>query len=114
VVMANELKAAGMLVFTRHGTMAKYAAWMRPHYSPIFAVCPNEEVAESLALHWGVYPVVVPFTHRESEPLVGDALKQLLAAQRLRNGDQIVIVSSIATGTTHADAVQMRTIGEAE
>jgi len=114
VVMANELKAAGMLVFTRHGTMAKYAAWMRPHYSPIFAVCPNEEVAESLALCWGVYPVVVPFTHRESEPLVGDALKQLLAARRLQNGDQIVIVSSIATGTTHADAVQMRTIGEAE
>jgi len=114
VVMANDLKAAGMLVFTQHGTMAKYAAWMRPHYSPIFAVCPDAEVAESLALYWGVYPVVVPFTHRESEPLVGAALKQLLAAKRLKDGDQIVIVSSIATGTTHADAVQMRTVGQEE
>ena len=112
VVMANELKAVGMLVFTQHGTMAKYASWMRPHYSAIFAVCPDAEVAESLALCWGVYPVVVPFTHRESEPLVGSALKQLVAAKRLQDGDQIVIVSSIATGTTHADAVQMRTVGQ--
>jgi len=113
VHLANELKAAGMVVFTVHGTMAKTAAWMRPHYSPIFAVCPNADVAESLALHWGVYPVVVPFTHRESEPLIGEVLKQLLQANRLKNGDQIVIISSIAIGETHADAIQMRTIGEA-
>ena len=110
VVMANELKAAGMLVFTMHGTMAKYAAWMRPHYSPIFAVCPNEQVAESLSMHRGVYPVVVPFTHRESEPLIGDALKQLVRANRLQPADQIVIISSIAIGDSHADAIQMRMI----
>ena len=30
VVMANELKAAAILVFTRHGSMARYASWMRP------------------------------------------------------------------------------------
>jgi pyruvate kinase len=108
--MANELKAAGMLVFTMHGTMAKYAAWMRPHYSPIFAVCPDARVAESLSLHRAVYPVVVPFTHRESEPLIGEALKQLIRANRLKPGDQIVIISSIAIGDSHADAIQMRTI----
>ncbi len=34
VVMANELKAAAILVFTRHGHMAHYASWMRPRYSP--------------------------------------------------------------------------------
>ncbi|HEX7860083.1 MAG TPA: pyruvate kinase [Verrucomicrobiae bacterium] len=110
VVMANELKAAGMLVFTLHGTMAKYAGWMRPHYSPIFAVCPDAQVAESLSLNWGVYPVVVPFTHRESEPLIGEAVKVLVQARRLKRGDQIVIISSIATGEQHADAIQMRVI----
>lgn len=112
VVMANELKAAGILVFTLHGTMARYAAWMRPHYSPIFAVCPSEAVAASLALNRAVYPVTVPFTHRESEPLVGEVLRQLLAAGRLKVGDQIVIVSSIAIGENHADAIQMRTVGK--
>jgi pyruvate kinase len=65
VVMANELRAAGMLVFTMHGTMAKYAAWMRPHHSPIFAVCPDMQVAESWSLDLGVYTVGVPFKHSE-------------------------------------------------
>ena len=112
--MANELKSAGMLVFTMHGSMARYAAWLRPQYSPIFAVCPNDRVAASLALCWGVYPVVVPFTHRESEPLIGEAINQLVQQNRVKSGDQIVIVSSIAAGTSHADAIQMRTVGEPE
>ncbi len=34
IVMANELKAAAILVFTRHGHMARYAGWLRPHFSP--------------------------------------------------------------------------------
>src|SRR6185369_3791418 len=45
VVMANELKAAAILVFTRHSGMARYANWMRPHYSPIYAMCESERTA---------------------------------------------------------------------
>jgi pyruvate kinase len=114
VGLANELKAAGILVFTLHGTMARYAAWMRPHQSPIFAVCPSEEVANSLSLAFAVYPVVLPFIHRESEPLIGDAIEHLLATKRLRRGDNVVIVSSIAAGEGHVDAIQMRTVGSEE
>jgi pyruvate kinase len=110
VVMANEVRAPGLLVFTVHGTMARYAAWMRPHHSEIFAVCPNEEVAASMALNWGIYPVVLPFTHRESEPLIGEALRKLVESKRLNRGDGVVIVSSIAAGEGHADAIQMRTV----
>ncbi len=110
VVMANEVRAPGLLVFTVHGTMARYAAWMRPHYSEIFAVCPSEEVAASMALNWGIYPVVLPFTHRESEPLIGEALRKLVESKRLKKGDGVVIVSSIAAGEGHADAIQMRTV----
>lgn len=114
VVMANEMKAAGLLVFTLHGNMARYAAWMRPHYSPIFAVCPDERVARSLALNWGVYPLAIPFTHRESEPLIGQAIKELVAAKRLDYGDNVVIVSSIAAGEAHVDAIQMRMVARDE
>jgi pyruvate kinase len=114
VGLANEVKAAGILVFTVHGTMARYAAWMRPQQSPIFAVCPSEEVANSLSLAFGVYPVVLPFIHRESEPLIGDAIEHLLATKRLRRGDNVVIVSSIAAGEGHVDAIQMRTVGSEE
>jgi len=109
VLMANEIKAAGLLVFTRHGHMARYASWMRPQVSPIFAVCPEEPVAASLALHYGVYPIVLPFTQKESEPLIAGALRHLSTAGRLKLGAKLVIISSIAAGPTlHADAIQVR------
>jgi pyruvate kinase len=110
VVMANEVRATGLLVFTVHGTMARYAAWMRPHHSEIFAVCPTEAVAASMALNWGIYPVVMPFTHRESEPLIGEAFAKLVESKRLKKGDGVVIISSIVAGEGHADAIQMRTV----
>src|SRR3989440_2293161 len=37
VVMANELHADAMLVFTLRGNMARHTAWMRPRFSPIYA-----------------------------------------------------------------------------
>src|SRR6266568_30711 len=50
VVMANELKAEAIVVFTRRGSMARWTGWMRPRYSQIYALCENEAVAEGLAL----------------------------------------------------------------
>ena len=61
VIMANELKAEAIVVFTFGGHMARAAAWMRPHHSPIFVVCDNDEIARSLMLHWGLSPKIVPF-----------------------------------------------------
>lgn len=110
VLMANETKAAGLLVFTLHGNMARYAAWMRPHQTPIFAVCPTEEVARSLSLNYAIYPVVFPFTQRDSEPLIGEALQYLVRSHRLSPGHKVVVVSSIAAGEDHADAIQMRIV----
>ena len=110
VVMANEMKAAGMLVFTLHGSMARYAAWMRPHYSPIFAVVRTQELANQLMLNWGVYPIVLPFTQQESEDRIVEAIRMLVAQRRLQTGDHLVIVSSIEAGEAQVDAIQMRTI----
>lgn len=110
VVMANEMRAAGLLVFTLHGTMARYAAWMRPHHTPIFAVCPSEEVAGRLALSWGVHPVVLPFTQRDSEPLIVETLRGLVAGGDLNRGDHVVIVSSVTAGEQHVDAIQTRQV----
>src|SRR5204862_475142 len=61
VVMANELRAKAILVFTRSGNMARTAAWMRPRYSQIYALCEREALARALALSWALTPFVVPF-----------------------------------------------------
>ena len=110
VVMANELKAAAILVITRSGNMARYTAWMRPHYSPIYALCPNHNAAGSLTLSWGVTPFVVPFDLINPENTIETSLKILVEQGRLRKGTTVVIIGSILVGEQIVDAVQMRVV----
>jgi pyruvate kinase len=92
------------------GNMARYAAWMRPHNSIIYAICNSDEVAQSLTLSWGVVPVVLPFTHREPSANIDAALEVLKEKKYLHLGDSVVIVSSITSGEQLVDAVQMRAV----
>jgi pyruvate kinase len=110
VVMANELKAAAILVFTRHGHMARHAAWQRPRHSPIYALCPNEEVARGLSLSWGVAPFVVPFDLINPENTIESALKSLTEQSRFQPGNTVVVIGSILVGEQIVDAVQMRVV----
>jgi pyruvate kinase len=110
VVMANELKAAALLVFTRHGHMAGYAAWMRPRYSPIYALCDNEKNARQLTLSWGVTPFVTEFDFINPQNTIETTLKNLAGQGRLRPGNTVVVIGAISVGTEIVDAVQMRTV----
>ncbi len=109
MVMANELKADAILVFTRSGTTARWAAWLRPRYSPIIAICPNEPVAASLTLFWGVQPFVLPMMGSNPERNIAGAIEMLLENGRIKKGATIVIVSSILSPAP-VDAVQMRVL----
>src|SRR5277367_951888 len=110
VVMANELKAAAILVFTRHGSMAGYTAWMRPRYSAIYAMCETEKTANQMALAWGITPFVMPFDFIDPQNTIETALKTLVGEGRLFPGATVVIIGAISVGTEIVDAVQMRTV----
>ena len=110
VVMANELKAAAILVFTRHGSMARYASWMRPHYSPIFALCETQGCANELSLHWGVLSFVMPFDFIDPQNTIERALTTLAEEGHLQSGATVVIIGAISVGTEIVDAVQMRVV----
>jgi pyruvate kinase len=110
VVMADELKAAAMLVFTRHGHMASYTAWMRPRYSPIYALCDSEVYANQLTLNWGVTPFVTEFDFIDPQNTIENTLKLFSEEGRLKKGDTVVIIGAISVGTEIVDAVQMRVI----
>jgi pyruvate kinase len=110
VVMANELKATALLVFTRHGSMAQYASWMRPHYSPIYALCETEKTANEMALCWGVTSFVMEFDFINPQNTIETALQNLTKQGRLKQGETVVIIGAISVGTEIVDAVQMRTI----
>ncbi|MGH7953667.1 MAG: pyruvate kinase, partial [Limisphaerales bacterium] len=110
VVMANELKAAAILVFTRHGSMAHYASWMRPRYSPVYAMCESEKTANQIMLSWGVTPFVMPFDFINPQNTIEMALKTLSEQGRLKSGATAVIIGAISVGTEIVDSVQMRVV----
>ena len=110
VIMANELRAEAIVVFTYGGHMARHAAWMRPRHSPIYVACENEGIAHSLALNWGVVPKIVPFDHIQPENTINAALSQLQADGAIKKGDTTVVIGAVSTGTQIIDAVQMRRV----
>jgi pyruvate kinase len=110
VVMANELRAAAILVLTLHGTLARYTSWMRPMSAMIFAVCPTEDVALSMTLDWGVVPVVVPFDHADPSKTLSAAFETLIRRKLVRSGDTVVIVGAISSEEKIVDVLQMRVV----
>jgi pyruvate kinase len=110
VIMANELKAEAILVFTRRGSMARWTGWMRPRYSQVYAMCEKKDVAEMLALNWGVNPFVIKFDLENPEQTIELAIQTLLEQKRLHKGNTIVVISSISAGEQIVDAVQMRVV----
>jgi pyruvate kinase len=110
VVLANELRAEAILVFTRRGSMARYTAWMRPRSSIIYAACPTEELARSLTLCWAVTPIVIPFDQVDPDRTVTAALLALRQENRLKKGSTVVVVGATSVDGKIIDAVQMRTV----
>jgi len=111
VVMANELKADAILVFTRHGSMARYAGWLRPHHSTVYGLCARDNVARGLTLSWGVKPMVIPFDLINPQNTIETALKMLIEQGCVKKGNTVVIIGSILAGDQIIDAVQMRVVG---
>lgn len=109
VVMANELKAKGILVFTRYGHMAQYTSWLRPEPSLIFAFTNSERLRNQLNLYWGVNPQVIEFSS-DPEITILRAEQVLLERRLLAKGDQVVIISDILARDKLINAVQMRLV----
>lgn len=110
VNLADEIHADGIIILTIRGHVPRHAAWMRPRHSTIFAVCESWAVADSLALHFAVTPLVTKFHHGAPEETVQNALEMLRERKLLAAGNTVVVISSVSAADTMVDAVQLRTI----
>jgi pyruvate kinase len=109
VVLANSLPHSKIIVFTRHGTMARHVSNLRPERAPIFAFTPSEEVWRQLALCWGVCPVRIRFSDDPNATI--DIAEKFLRDQGLTApGDNLVIISDVRGGENLVDCVQLRTV----
>ena len=110
VLLADELRAAGLVVFTRRGHLARYVSWLRPKYSPIYAFADTWPVADTLTICRGVEPQVIPFFHNEPEQTVDAALALLIQQGRLKRGDYVVVLSNVTAGDQMVEAIKMRIV----
>lgn len=108
VVLANSLRRARIVVFTRHGTMARNVSNLRPEHATVFAFTPSEEVRRQLTMAWGVYPVRLDFTDDPNATI--EAAEEYLRREKITSpGDQLVIISDILAEGDRFDCVQLRT-----
>jgi pyruvate kinase len=108
VLLANSLANSKIIVFTRHGAMARNVSKLRPENAPIFAFTSSEEVYRQLSIYWGVYPVRIDFVDDPNATI--EAAEMFLRRTKLAApGDQLVIISDMRAGEERVDSVQLRT-----
>jgi pyruvate kinase len=110
VSLADDLKADALLVFTRRGNMARFASWMRPRHSPVYAFTDRWPTADGLTLLRGVVPRVVPFNAEHPDQTVDAAVAQLVSDGLLRRGNTVVVVTNMASGERIVDGVKIRAL----
>jgi pyruvate kinase len=92
VMLADQLKAAALVVFTRDGRIARDAAWLRPRVSPIFVFSARDSLLGTLSLLRGVCPIAMPACEDDPAGSVEGAIGRLRALGRVRTGDRVVVV----------------------
>jgi pyruvate kinase len=111
VSLANSLARSKLVVFTRHGTMARYVSNLRPEHAPIFAFAPSEQVCRQLAICWGTFPVRLDFTE-DPNATIEAAEGYLRDAKLVAPNDNLVIISDVRAGRALVDCVQLRAVGK--
>src|SRR2546430_6244669 len=108
VVLANSLPRAKIIVFTRHGRMARNTSNLRPEHATIFGFTPDEAVRAQLALCWGICPVLIEFSE---DPITTiESAEQFLRANGLTSpGDNLVVISDDRAREELVGCVQVRT-----
>ncbi len=107
VVAEKAVGVKAILTDTHHGGTARYMASYRA-VVPLFAICYNERVARLLALSYGVETSLYTGTKRcHSRDIPNDALRALLAEEKLKEHELVAYISGTKTRATtlHIDTI---------
>jgi pyruvate kinase len=108
VVLANSLTRSKLVVFTHHGTMARYVSNLRPEHAPIFAFTSSETVFRQIVILWGTHPIMLEFAD-EPNLTIESAINYLQKQKLTEPGDHLVVLTDMLGGAEKVDCVQLRT-----
>lgn len=104
----TKLNAGAIVTITRSGKSAKMVSKFRPSV-PVIALVPSEDVARSLSLSWGVYPIVMQLD-LHTEELYAKAAELAQRVCDLEKGQHVVITAGLPKGFGHTNTMHIRTI----
>lgn len=107
VVLADSLEHSKLIVFTHHGTMARYVSNLRPEKAPIFAFTSSERVYRQIVLYWGTHPILIEFTDDPNQTIEA-ALEHLREKKLTEADDNLVILTDMLVRDLKVDCVQLR------
>jgi pyruvate kinase len=108
-VMSREVSAEALIVFTRSGSMARNAAWLRPLHSPLYAFTDNPKLLTQLTLNWGIRPYFLPF---DADPARNfeNAIAMLKEQNLVKSGSNVVAVTEVNISGRLIDTILMETV----
>ncbi|HMP74093.1 MAG TPA: pyruvate kinase [Kiritimatiellia bacterium] len=108
-VLAEEVRASAMIVFTRSGGMARNAAWLRPRHTPVYAFTNNPKLLNQLTLYWGIKPYFMEFN---ADPALNfhQAIDHLKQHRLIQSGQHVVSVTEVEIGGRMIDTILMETV----
>jgi pyruvate kinase len=108
---AQELGARAIITATQSGFTAKAVSKYKPK-ARIIAVTPRENVARTLALTWGVFPVLCPPTTSTDE-MFNTAVEASLQSGYIINGDLVIITAGVPVGVSGTtNLLRVHTVGQ--
>lgn len=115
VNIAKKLNAKAILIFSTQGYTPPIISKLKPT-APIIAVTASEKVARKLDIFWGINSfVATQCTNVMDESMMKRIDDILVNRAGFKNGDEIVIVSSLPKMMTRTiNTIRVYTIGEAQ
>lgn len=91
----NIVPFKGFIVFTQTGKTAQMLSRYRPHI-PVYAFAPSFDVADSLTVHFGIYPFVLQPAHQLNERITNDSTAETVLYLHNRGlitkGDKLILI----------------------
>ena len=107
VLLAQELGAIGIVVFSKTGATAQILSALRPMHCPLYVFTEELAVQRQLKLAWGLEPFIIKF-EKDPEVTIKNALNLLVQKNKVAPEELLVVVTNTLVENAIIDTIQIR------
>jgi pyruvate kinase len=105
-ILAEELKNAPIVVFTRTGRLGEILSSLRCNV-PIFAFTDRPHILRHMVTLWGIEPFLMAFDH-DPEQTIRNAFSVMLERKWVKKGQPLVVITNALAHGKVIDTLQLR------